>query len=426
MFPVQRQLAVIVLSLAATPAIAATLTVNSLADDTIVGDGLVTLREAIAAATFDQQTDLGHNGAGADTIVIALSGTIAPASPLPAISTPIAIVGPGRDALTLTAASQPASAQRMFFVAGGELHLEGLSLVGGIVRGGPGGTCQQRSGCGGGGAGLGAVVLVNHGALSIAGAVVRGGAVSGGDGGSRSLPAGNNGGGGGGGIGGVGGAPGAPTAESGGTGGSGAPLSSLIAPSGQTGAPGAGGGGGNQNLGSVVGGGGGFGGGGGGGGRIAGQNPAGGVGGFGGGGGGRGATGAADGLGAAGGTFGGAGGPSSGVGNTGGGGGGAGGLGGCVFVRAGRLEVADTRFENCLAVGGAAGSHFGGNPGQSGLGKGGALFLADGVDAILANVQFAGNDAGDSTGSSFVPGGPADTDDVFGIARRAMFASGFE
>src|SRR5689334_2286007 len=48
---------------------AATLTVNSLADDTIAGNGLVTLREAVAAANSDGTTDLGQTGSGADIIV---------------------------------------------------------------------------------------------------------------------------------------------------------------------------------------------------------------------------------------------------------------------------------------------------------------------------------------------------------------------
>src|SRR5687768_5866021 len=59
---------------------AATLTVNSLADNATSGDGLVTLREAITAANADTATDLGQNGSGADTIVFDASlsgGTIA-------------------------------------------------------------------------------------------------------------------------------------------------------------------------------------------------------------------------------------------------------------------------------------------------------------------------------------------------------------
>src|SRR5262245_35712603 len=70
----------------------AVLRVNSLLDNTISGNGLVTLREAIIAANNDTTTDLGETGSGADTIrldssipvpaVTALTQT----SALPAIS----------------------------------------------------------------------------------------------------------------------------------------------------------------------------------------------------------------------------------------------------------------------------------------------------------------------------------------------------
>ncbi len=57
----------------------AVITVNSLADNTTAGDGLVTLREAIAAANTDGSTDQGETGSGSDQIVFApdLNGTIA-------------------------------------------------------------------------------------------------------------------------------------------------------------------------------------------------------------------------------------------------------------------------------------------------------------------------------------------------------------
>lgn len=47
---------------------AATLTVNSLVDDTPPGDGLVTLREAVFTANTDTLTDLDEQGSGADGI----------------------------------------------------------------------------------------------------------------------------------------------------------------------------------------------------------------------------------------------------------------------------------------------------------------------------------------------------------------------
>jgi len=43
---------------------AATLAVNSLADNTTAGDGLVTLREAILASVNHAATDLGQAGTG--------------------------------------------------------------------------------------------------------------------------------------------------------------------------------------------------------------------------------------------------------------------------------------------------------------------------------------------------------------------------
>src|SRR5205823_1403826 len=51
------------------------LIVNSLADNTIAGDGLVTLREAILASTNHTTDDLGQIGTGNDTIQFASSLT---------------------------------------------------------------------------------------------------------------------------------------------------------------------------------------------------------------------------------------------------------------------------------------------------------------------------------------------------------------
>ena len=44
----------------------AVLTVNSLVDNVIAGDGVVTLREAIIAANADTATDTGEEGNGAE------------------------------------------------------------------------------------------------------------------------------------------------------------------------------------------------------------------------------------------------------------------------------------------------------------------------------------------------------------------------
>src|SRR5688572_20283314 len=50
----------------------AALFVTSPLDNTISGDGLVTLREAISAANNDTTTDLGHKGSFADEITFTL------------------------------------------------------------------------------------------------------------------------------------------------------------------------------------------------------------------------------------------------------------------------------------------------------------------------------------------------------------------
>src|SRR4029078_11994836 len=56
----------------------AVLTVNSLADNTTGGDGLVTLLEAIIASNTDTAPDLGQTGSDVDTIQFSpgLTGTI--------------------------------------------------------------------------------------------------------------------------------------------------------------------------------------------------------------------------------------------------------------------------------------------------------------------------------------------------------------
>ncbi|TWU51875.1 choice-of-anchor Q domain-containing protein [Rubripirellula reticaptiva] len=86
----------------------AALTVNSFADNTTSGDGLVTLREAIIAANADATTDLSQTGSGADTItfdpiVFATAQTINIGSQLPTITAALTISGPGANLLTIDA-----------------------------------------------------------------------------------------------------------------------------------------------------------------------------------------------------------------------------------------------------------------------------------------------------------------------------------
>lgn len=428
--------AAISLALASFGSHAAVLTVNSTADDTIVGDGLVTLREAIIAAEADSSTDLGQTGSGADTLDLSgIAGAITLGSSLPTISTPISLIGDASTRVSIDG-NDGSTRHRLFVVDGGALELLSIDLVNGQAVGGAGASRQQRSGAGGGGAGLGGSVFLNAGSLRMTDVSVSTSQAIGGAGGVRELPAGGAGGAGGGGMmlsavnpvdpHGSAGADGLPL---GGLGGAAATTSS---PAGAGGDGAGGGGGGNGYIGEPMpGGAGGFGGGGGGGGygQLDGFSPPGGVGGFGGGGGGRGASGnVTDGPGAAGGMFGGAGSASTGDGNVGGNGGGGGGLGGAIFARAGTVILDSVQFDNCVATGGAGGVYPSTPSGDRGLGKGGALFLADGVTALANAVSFNENSAQDGAGFGYVEGSPADTMDVYGTINvlDTIFVDGFD
>jgi hypothetical protein len=372
---------------------AATLTVNSLADNATSGDGLVTLREAIAAANADTATDLGQSGSGADTIVFDASlagGTIALSiagnstfgpSAL-AVTSDITIDGDDAPMLTI---SRDAGVTRLrhFYISGaGSLRLEDITLASGIARGFDGGA-THRGGTGGGGAGFGGSIF-NEGDLEIVASTLNGNQAAGGVGGPQSnifdtFPRGGSGGGG---TAGNGGNPTGPDAafDIGGVGGAGG------GGAGGNGGPGAGGCG--------VGGAGGFGGAAGGGGGSS-SNPAcnGGVGGFGGGGGGGGGgqSGQAAGSGGAAGVGGGNGGNgSSGDPSTtpGGGGGGGAGLGGAVFNHGGTVSVTNSTFSANSAQGGA-----GGRNGAAGSGFGGGIFNRNGTLTVLA-ATFSGNTSG--------------------------------
>jgi hypothetical protein len=125
----------------------ATLSVNSLLDNTTSGDGLVTLREAIAAANTNTITDLGQTGSGADTIqfdaglsgtvnLITIGSTLVGNSAL-TITSPITILG-NENGITLNAAAG-ATAMRHFYVsAGGSLTLETIMVTAGTARGAAG------------------------------------------------------------------------------------------------------------------------------------------------------------------------------------------------------------------------------------------------------------------------------------------------
>jgi hypothetical protein len=183
---------------AAGAAGAAQLTVNSAGDDTTAADGLVTLREAIAAAEADAATDLGETGSGDDVIVFdpALTaggdatitlGAVGDTRFGPAafgITTTLTIRGAAGENGILLLRSGAIPSLRHFNVADtGDLTLENLQLAAGRAKGGDGGTnLGDDGGGGGGGAGLG-------GGGAAAGGAGRG-ATAGGAGFGLGLPSG--------------------------------------------------------------------------------------------------------------------------------------------------------------------------------------------------------------------------------------------
>ena len=136
-------------------ACAATLTVNSLADNTTGGDGLVTLREAILASVNRTATDLSQTGTGSDTLdLTGLSGTIALNAVLPNIASQITIAGPGEALLTIQGSSGNGGGDDGIFFVSDVLVASKVTLAGGTSQGGAG-TSVQRDGAGGGAAGMG-------------------------------------------------------------------------------------------------------------------------------------------------------------------------------------------------------------------------------------------------------------------------------
>ena len=142
---------------------AATITVTSLGDDT-VGDGEVTLREAILAANSDSSVDGSVAGNGPDEIVFATSpGTITlGGTALPTISDELAITGPGASQLAVDASGL----SRVFEIgAGTTVLISGLTV----------GTGYAAAANGGG--------IFNEGDLTLSQVLVSGNTASGGDGG---------------------------------------------------------------------------------------------------------------------------------------------------------------------------------------------------------------------------------------------------
>lgn len=361
----------------------ATLMVNSLADNSIAGNGLVTLREAIFAANNDSTTDLGAAGSGADTIVfdpsltaggdqtltVSVIGDTTAGPSAFGISSAVTIIGPtGNNGLTLSGAG---TTQRLFYVAAaGNLTLDSLTLAGGMAKGGNGGT-----GGGGGGAGLGGAIF-NMGSLTLRSSTLSGNTAQGGDGGGLIFTYGGAGGGmGGNGAINIGGGPNGGSYPAG---------------------PGGFGGGGGRAT-YITGGNGGFGGGGGSSSQASGGN-----GGFGGG------AGAGNGNGSAGFGGGGAGSFRS---------GGGAGLGGAIFNAAGTVTITNSTLSANTASGGAARS----NQAFNGSGLGGAVFNLNGT-LNLQNSTLAGNTVNGGTAQPLV--GSADGGAVYTLGLDNVWVSG--
>ncbi|MBX2813537.1 MAG: CSLREA domain-containing protein [Myxococcales bacterium] len=84
---------------------AATITVDTLVDTDIVGDGICTLREAIIAADSDSAYHECPAGSGTDTIEFSVTGTAFVNSVLPDITESLIIKGPGFTKLILDGSS---------------------------------------------------------------------------------------------------------------------------------------------------------------------------------------------------------------------------------------------------------------------------------------------------------------------------------
>ena len=138
----------------------AVLTVNSIADDVTADDGLVTRREAIAAANDDAQTDLGDQASGADTIVFdadvfGTPQTINLGEQL-SITSELTIQGTGSDQLTIDAQQN----SRSFLVSS-----DGISTISGLT------ITNGASGNGGG--------IRNEGTLTVQDSIITRNVVSG-------------------------------------------------------------------------------------------------------------------------------------------------------------------------------------------------------------------------------------------------------
>jgi len=192
----------------------AILAVNSLLDNSTANDSMVTLREAISASVNRTTTDLGQTGDGTDTIQFSSAidgGTIkltnfvndlAAGSTMPGpsalrINNSTMLTLDGATGLTqgvTIARDTTAAAFRLFYIASdSDLTIQGLTLQGGLAKGGKDGSFFAAGG--GGAAGLGGAFF-NDGNLRIQNSTLAGNNAQGGAGGAGQDGAQGSGGGG--------------------------------------------------------------------------------------------------------------------------------------------------------------------------------------------------------------------------------------
>ena len=114
----------------AAPASAATITVNSLADAVVAGNGQCTLREAVNNSNANADTTGGDcvAGAGADTIAFSVAGTITLTGGALNLTDSVTVQGPGAGSLTVSGNS----ASQVFYSSSPvNVTISGLALTGG-------------------------------------------------------------------------------------------------------------------------------------------------------------------------------------------------------------------------------------------------------------------------------------------------------
>jgi hypothetical protein len=159
----------------------AALFVNSPLDNTVAGDGLVTLREAILASNNDTTTDLGHKGSFADEITFTFGreapNTIVLTMGHLTVNGDLTIVGSGPDLLTIDASGSDirpddddGTGTRLFDILlrqglGWNVTLQGMTLTGGDASG-RGGAIQSA-----GNLTLSSVRIIDNASLNNGGAI---------------------------------------------------------------------------------------------------------------------------------------------------------------------------------------------------------------------------------------------------------------